>query len=111
MRAFIGSKFASGAFGVNASAVSLSSGLSSLQSIDGLPPALQAVVRDAFASGGRWAFLSLVPWCALATISTVFLSNIKIQGAKKSISTPEPADGKEKDAQTVEKDVVDVERS
>lgn len=51
--------------------------VSSVQSIDSFPPELQAVVRDAFREGSRWAFISLIPWAGVAVISSLFLSNIK----------------------------------
>ncbi|CCM03053.1 uncharacterized protein FIBRA_05172 [Fibroporia radiculosa] len=51
--------------------------LTSLQSIDGLPIELQLYVREAFRVGTRWAFISLVPWAALACIGTLFLSKIR----------------------------------
>ncbi|KAI0663602.1 hypothetical protein C8Q70DRAFT_906276 [Cubamyces menziesii] len=55
----------------------LSAGLSSLQSISALPPAVQAAVKDAFRNGTRWSFISLVPWAGLAFLATLFLSNIR----------------------------------
>jgi hypothetical protein len=52
------------------------SGLTSIQSIDALPQDVQALVRNAFRNGTRWAFISLIPWCALSVFLTVFLSKI-----------------------------------
>ncbi|KAL0952930.1 hypothetical protein HGRIS_007143 [Hohenbuehelia grisea] len=51
-------------------------GLSSVHSIEDLPEAAKTLVQDAFREGTRWAFVSLIPWAALAFIMTVFLSNI-----------------------------------
>ena len=53
-----------------------SSDLSSIQSIDALPQDVQDLIRDAFRNGTRWAFISLIPWCALAAFLTSFLSMI-----------------------------------
>ncbi|CCM03054.1 uncharacterized protein FIBRA_05173 [Fibroporia radiculosa] len=54
-----------------------SASLSSIQSINALPSELQSYVKDAFRDGTRWAFISLVPWAALAAIGTLFLSKIR----------------------------------
>lgn len=51
-------------------------GLASLQSISELPPALQDAVKGAFREGTRWAFISLIPWAAVAVFLSIFLSNI-----------------------------------
>lgn len=51
-------------------------GLSSLSTIDSLPPAVQTAIRDAYQQGSRWSFISLIPWAALAFIVTLFLSKI-----------------------------------
>ncbi|KAH9858829.1 MFS general substrate transporter [Lenzites betulinus] len=55
----------------------LSAGLSSIEGIDTLPPAVQTAVKDAFREGSRWAFLSLLPWAALAVVLSLFLTNIR----------------------------------
>ncbi|KAF9815244.1 hypothetical protein IEO21_04691 [Rhodonia placenta] len=61
-----------------------SSSLSSLQSINALPQEVQQIVKDAFRDGTRWAFISLIPWAALACIGTFFLSNIRDSDQKPS---------------------------
>jgi hypothetical protein len=48
----------------------------SIEIIDSLSPSLQAFVKDAFRSGVRWSFISLIPWCAIAAVLVLFLSNI-----------------------------------
>jgi len=53
-----------------------SSSIDSLGGIDNLPPAVRQYVKAAFADGLRWAFISLLPWCGLATILVLFLSMI-----------------------------------
>lgn len=53
-----------------------SGGLTSLMSLDGLPSAVQSVVRNAFQDGVRWGFLSLVPWLGVGCVVSVFLSRI-----------------------------------
>ncbi|TFK90574.1 MFS general substrate transporter [Polyporus arcularius HHB13444] len=55
----------------------LTSGISSLQSIDSLPPDVQTAVKNAFQQGSRWSFISLVPWAGLSVFATLFLSNIR----------------------------------
>jgi hypothetical protein len=50
--------------------------LSSLDAIDALPGNVRALVRNAFRDGTRWAFISLIPWCAVAVVLSVFMSNI-----------------------------------
>lgn len=52
-------------------------GLSSIQSLDGLPDEVQTVIRDAFRNAVRWSFVSLIPWAGLATLSSLFLSKIE----------------------------------
>ncbi|GBE80995.1 predicted protein [Sparassis crispa] len=73
-----------------ASELSQSAGsLTSLQSIDALPLEVQALVREAFRSGSRWSFISLIPWAGLACICTFFLSRIK------DTNVPQPPSPKE----------------
>lgn len=57
--------------------MSSSSSLSSLSNINGLPADVQSVVREAFRQGSRFAFISLVPWAALAAVAALFLTNIR----------------------------------
>lgn len=59
-----------------------SGGLSSIQSLDGLPDEVQTVIRDAFRNAVRWSFVSLIPWAGLATLSSLFLSKIQDTDAK-----------------------------
>lgn len=66
----------SGADAQAIAAASTSSGLTSLESINALPGPIQAIVRDAFRQGSRFAFISLIPWCALAFIASLFLGKI-----------------------------------
>jgi hypothetical protein len=51
-------------------------GLTSLQSLGALPEEVQVLVKHAFREGTRWAFMSLIPWCAIALLLSLFLSNI-----------------------------------
>lgn len=53
-----------------------SGGLTSVTSLDGLPSAVQTVIRDAFLDGVRWSFVSLIPWLGLGCVLSVFLSRI-----------------------------------
>lgn len=53
-----------------------SSSIDSLGGINNLPPAVRQYVKAAFADGLKWAFISLIPWCGLATILVLFLSMI-----------------------------------
>ncbi|RPD74189.1 MFS general substrate transporter [Lentinus tigrinus ALCF2SS1-7] len=55
----------------------LANGLSSMQSINALPPDIQTAVKDAFQQGSRWSFISLIPWAGLSVFATLFLSNIR----------------------------------
>lgn len=61
-----------------------SGGLNSIQSLEGLPPVVQQVVRDAFGSGVRWSFLSLIPWAGLAVFLSLFLSKIPDPDAQRT---------------------------
>ncbi|KAF9241388.1 MFS general substrate transporter [Melanogaster broomeanus] len=53
-----------------------SGGLSSVTTLDGLPTAVQTVIREAFQNAVRWSFISLIPWLGVASILSVFLSKI-----------------------------------
>ncbi|KAF8845961.1 MFS general substrate transporter [Paxillus ammoniavirescens] len=51
-------------------------GLTTITALDGLPSGVQSIIRDAFRDALYWSFISLLPWAALATILSMFLSNI-----------------------------------
>jgi hypothetical protein len=53
-----------------------SSSIDSLGGINNLPPAVRQFVKAAFADGLKWAFISLIPWCGIATVLVFFLSTI-----------------------------------
>ena len=82
-------------------AASTNSGLTSLGSIDALPGPVQTVVRDAFRQGSRFAFISLIPWCALALITSLFLRNITEEDRQEhrgqAQEPPAPQSDKEKE--------------
>lgn len=59
-------------------------GLDSMQSLEGLPPAVQQIIRDAFRNGVRWSFISLIPWAGLAVIRSLFLSKIVDADAQRT---------------------------
>ena len=65
------------------SSASSSQGLSSLSSIDALPPDVQNAVREAFRQGSRFAFVSLIPWAGLAFIASLFLTRIDGDQARR----------------------------
>ncbi|KAG1807430.1 major facilitator superfamily domain-containing protein [Suillus subaureus] len=60
-----------------------SGGLDSIQSLEGLPPVVQQIIRDAFRNGVRWSFISLIPWAGLAVILSLFLSKIPDPNAQR----------------------------
>ena len=57
------------------------SGLSSIQGIESLDPALVKVVADAFRDGVRWAFISLIPWAGGSFLLSLKLSAIPSEDA------------------------------
>ncbi|KAF8212355.1 major facilitator superfamily domain-containing protein [Mycena galopus ATCC 62051] len=59
-----------------ASIANANTNLNSLNSIDGLPEEIQALVRSAFRDGSRWAIISLIPWCAVSVLLSLGLSKI-----------------------------------
>lgn len=61
-----------------------SGGLDSIQSLEGLPPVVQQIIRDAFRNGVRWSFISLIPWTALAVVLSLFLSKIPDPDAQRT---------------------------
>lgn len=60
-----------------------SGGLTSIQSLEGLPLVVQQIIRDAFRNGVRWSFISLIPWAGLAVILFLFLSKIPDSDAQR----------------------------
>ena len=54
-----------------------SGGLASMTSLDGLPSAVQSVVRNAFLDGVEWSFVSLLPWLGIGCVVSLFLSRIE----------------------------------
>jgi hypothetical protein len=51
-------------------------GVASIQQIQNLPGPASDAIREVFRTGVRWAFLSLVPWVAIGSIISAFLSSI-----------------------------------
>lgn len=64
-------------------------GIDSLNSINALPQNVQSLVRDAFRQGSRYAFISLIPWCALAFITSLFLSKISDSDRERALAAPD----------------------
>src|SRR5271154_5086208 len=56
-----------------------SSSLSSLGSIQNLPPPIMKQVQDDFADAIRWAYIALLPFVCIAAISVFFLREVKIE--------------------------------
>jgi hypothetical protein len=75
----------------DAQAISLSAaGLTSVDGLDGLPADIQQAVRDAFRQGTRFAFISLIPWCALSFLATLFLQRIPDGDGRQTVSPRTP---------------------
>jgi hypothetical protein len=51
-------------------------GTTSVHDISSFPESVQMIFREAFRSGTRWCFISLIPWCGVAFIATLFLKEI-----------------------------------
>lgn len=49
----------------------------SVQDVSSFSPQVQTVLREAFRSGTRWCFISLIPWGGVSFIMTLFLKNIE----------------------------------
>jgi hypothetical protein len=73
-----------------------SSSLSSLSSIQSLPPFLLAIVQNTFADAIRWAYISLIPFTSIAAIGTLFLREVRIEKSSvqnsKLPAKPKPED-------------------
>lgn len=83
-----------------------SGGLASVTSLDGLPSAVQTVVRNAFLDGVRWSFVSLVPWLGVGCVLSVFLSRIvDSDGEVEAEGEAEVKGGSTTEAPTPEGDV------
>ncbi|EPQ55182.1 MFS general substrate transporter [Gloeophyllum trabeum ATCC 11539] len=78
-----------------------SGGLSSVQGIDALPAAAQAVVKRAFAVGTQYSFISLVPWGGIAVVLALFLRPIPDTDKERRDAAAEAKEGeKEGDEET-----------
>ncbi|KIJ61324.1 hypothetical protein HYDPIDRAFT_116087 [Hydnomerulius pinastri MD-312] len=51
----------------------------SVQTLQSLPPDVQAAIRDAYRYGVQWSFISLIPWAAVSFLVLLFLSKITDQ--------------------------------
>lgn len=80
-----------------------SGGLSSIQSLDGLPNDVQAVIRDAFRNAVRWSFVSLIPWVGLATLSSLFLTKIEDSDLNGKTAQPDKEKLQDSDGGEVER--------
>jgi hypothetical protein len=56
-----------------------SSSISSLPSIQSLPPSLLTEVQDVFSNAIRWAYVALIPFVSIAAIGSFFLREVKIE--------------------------------
>ena len=54
------------------------SSLSSLNSIQSLPPSILKEVQHTFSDAIRWAYIALIPFAAIAAIGGFFLRDVKI---------------------------------
>jgi hypothetical protein len=76
-----------------------------------LPEDLRTVTTDAFKDALRWAFLSLVPWLAIAFVMSLFLNKIDEErmggiGTKPHPATPERRNSSEQETKREEQTVV-----
>ena len=79
----------------------LSSSASSLTSINSLPADIQQVVREAYRSGSRWSFISLIPWAGLSVLLTLFLSRIPDSDKQAGESAPQQTTGSDVELKAV----------
>jgi len=104
VNSYIAGQIASGALSgsdlIALAALYSSGGLSSVQSLDGLSPTVQQIIRDAFRDGVRWSFISLIPWAGLAVILFFFLSKIPDPDARRPKDDAELMVPEENGAQT-----------
>ena len=56
-----------------------SASFNSLTSISQLPPAILALVQNAFADAIHWAYIAILPFACLAAIGAFFLRDVKIE--------------------------------
>src|SRR5277367_4327680 len=56
-----------------------SSSLTSLSSIQNLPPDIMKQVQNDFADAIRWAYIAILPFVCIAAISVCFLREVKIE--------------------------------
>ncbi|KAK2733967.1 hypothetical protein FQN57_001904 [Myotisia sp. PD_48] len=60
----------------------MTSASQSLNSIDNLPPEVQNMIRDQAKNAVMWAFISIIPICALALFAVTILGNVWIKSEK-----------------------------
>ena len=86
----------------------VSEGISSVQSIDSLPPEVQALVKDAFQQGTRWAMISLIPWAGLSFLTTIWLSSIRDTDREAREAVPQAGAPRKEEAGDEEKQVAEL---
>jgi len=69
----------------------------SIQSIESFDPKLLHTITDAFREGVRWAFISLIPWTALAAIAAIGLRRITEATPSTDSPSGSAGEGDEKD--------------
>ena len=62
-----------------------SNSTSSVQSIQDLPPDVQVLVRGWFSDAVYWAYVSILPFLALAGVLSFFIGNVKITSQKQDV--------------------------
>ncbi|KAI0779706.1 MFS general substrate transporter [Fomes fomentarius] len=78
-------------------------GISSIQNVAALSPALQSLVREAFQQGSRWAFISLIPWAGVSFLLTLWLSSIRDTDKEAQAQGVKTAEAKETENSDEEK--------
>ncbi|VDC04510.1 unnamed protein product [Peniophora sp. CBMAI 1063] len=69
------------------------SSATSIGAINSLPPALHTAVQDAFRSGTRWLFISMIPWIGVTVFLTLILSNITDPEKEKKAQAAQAKEG------------------
>jgi hypothetical protein len=70
--------------------------LASIEELKRLPAPVAEAIRGAFREGTRWAFLSLIPWLAVAAIGAFFCSNISDTDLRQAMEADNPKSPEEK---------------
>lgn len=89
---FIISTYKAGQISQSEAAELVAIGTTSVHDITSFPENVQMIFREAFRSGTRWCFISLIPWCGVAFLLTLGLKKIPDTDRQPPVPTNDTLD-------------------